>query len=99
MCELKKPASAGFFNSIKLTLQRQEAEVLTAATYDRRMYVVDNLCNSDRALAAWNCYVIYHGRPDSHFAGHCRYRGAGTDHSRKKDSLSREIPVEPRSAQ
>ena len=51
-------------------------------------YVVDNLCDSDSAVALGNGNCLYDGRPDPYTARNCYHSGAGTRHPRAEGPLA-----------
>ena len=48
---------------------------------------MDNLCNTDSALAVRNGFFIYHGWSDPYPARYCYYHGVGKRYSRAESHL------------
>ena len=49
---------------------------------------MDNLCDSDSAVALGNGNCLYDGRPDPYTARNCYHSGAGTRHPRAEGPLA-----------
>ena len=58
-------------------------------------YVVDNLYDTDSAVAVRCGYFVYHGRTDPYSARNSYYRGALTGHSRAKSVVDALRNTEP----